>query len=125
MFFKNVVFTIIQIGILYLFYLVGTFVQDFFHLFIPGSIIGMLLFFIVLMVCKPFEQFVSKGTGLILKHLPIFFIPATVGVMVYFDLFKGNGMWLIVITIVSTLMVLVGSAFTTRLVRTVKERRKG
>ncbi len=124
MFFKNLVFSIVQIGILYLFYLFGAFVQDLFQLFIPGSIIGMLLFFIVLMVCKPFERFVSIGTGIILKHLPIFFIPATVGVMVYFDLFKGKGIWLIVITIVSTLIVLIGSAFTTRLVRIVKERKR-
>lgn len=122
---KNIVYTIAQIGILYLFYLIGSFIQNVFHLFIPGSIIGMLLFFILLMVWKPFERFVEKGTSFILAHLPIFFTPATVGVMVYFDLFKGNGAWLIVITIVSTLIVLIGSAYTTRIVQKVKERVRG
>ncbi|MFA8439252.1 CidA/LrgA family protein [Pueribacillus sp. YX66] len=122
---KNIVYTVAQIGILYLFYLIGSYIQDVFRLFIPGSIIGMLLFFIVLMVWKPFERFVEKGTSFILAHLPIFFTPATVGVIVYFDLFKGKGVWLVVITIVSTIIVLISSAYTTRIVQKVKERVKG
>lgn len=121
---KNIVFIIIQIGILYLFYMLGSFIQQSFQLFIPGSIIGMLLFFVLLMIWKPFERFIEKGTSFILAHLPIFFTPATVGVMVYFDLFKGNGFWLIIITIVSTLIVLIGSAYTTRFVQKLKERVK-
>lgn len=121
---KNIVFVIIQIGILYLFYMLGSFIQQSFQLFIPGSIIGMLLFFVLLMIWKPFERFIEKGTSFILAHLPIFFTPATVGVMVYFDLFKGNGFWLIIITIVSTLIVLIGSAYTTRFVQKLKERVK-
>ena len=121
---KNIVFVIIQIGILYLFYMPGSFIQQSFQLVIPGSIIGMLLFFVLLMIWKPFERFIEKGTSFILAHLPIFFTPATVGVMVYFDLFKGNGFWLIIITIVSTLIVLIGSAYTTRFVQKLKERVK-
>lgn len=124
MFLKKLLLTVVQIGILYLFYRIGVFIQHTFHLFIPGSIIGMLLFFMLLMVWKPFHRFIEKGAGFFLSHLPIFFIPATVGVMEYFDLFKGSGIWLIVITIFSTLLVLIVSALTSRFIMWLKRRMK-
>lgn len=122
---KNFIIVILQVAVLYGLYRIGLFIQKLFDLFIPGSIIGMLLFFILLMVAPRFERFVQKGTSFILAHLPIFFTPATVGIMVYFDLFKGQGILLIMITIVSTLIVLIGSAFTTRFALHVKEKVKG
>lgn len=114
-----------QIGVLYLHYFIGSLIQKGFDLPISGSILGMLLFFALLTVWKPFERFVEKGANVILAHLPLFFTPATVGVMIYFDLFKGSGVLLVIITILSTLIVLVGSAYTTRLVHKARERARG
>ncbi|ENH95763.1 murein hydrolase exporter [Gracilibacillus halophilus YIM-C55.5] len=39
---------ILQISILFVFYYIGEAIQQFFSLLIPGSIIGMLLFFLLL-----------------------------------------------------------------------------
>lgn len=122
---KNFIFVVLQVALLYGLYRIGLFIQQLFDLFIPGSIIGMLLFFMLLMVSPRFESFVQKGASFILANLPIFFTPATVGIMVYFDLFKGKGILLIMITIISTLIVLIGSAYTTRFVLRVKEKVKG
>lgn len=121
---KNLVIVIFQVGILYGLYRVGTFLQQLFDLFIPGSIIGMLLFFGLLMLSPRVEKFFQKGASFVLAHLPIFFTPATVGIMMYFDLFKGKGLLLIVITMISTFIVLIGSALTTRFVNQVKEKVK-
>jgi len=122
---KNFIIAIIQVGLLYGLYRIGTLIQQALDLFIPGSIIGMLLFFALLMLSPRVEKFFQKGASFVLAHLPIFFTPATVGIMMYFDLFKGKGVLLVVIAIVSTLIVLISSALTTRLVIRVKEKVKG
>lgn len=122
---KNFIYVIIQVGFLYGLYRIGTFIQQLFDLFIPGSIIGMLLFFSLLMLFPRLEKFFKKGASFVLAHLPIFFTPATVGIMMYFDLFKGKGVLLVVITIVSSIIVLIGSVLTTRFINQVKEKVKG
>lgn len=97
---------IIQIGLLYIFYLIGSFIQTTFNLFIPGSVIGLILLFILLItnIIKPF--WVESGARFMVNHLVLFFIPPTVGVMHYFDVFSGKGFLLILITIVSTIIVI-------------------
>lgn len=122
---KNFIIVIFQAALLYGLFRIGVFIQQMFDLFIPGSIIGMLLFFGLLKFFPAVENFFKIGASFVLAHLPIFFTPATVGIMIYFDLFKGKGMLLIVITVISTLIVLIGSALTTRLVIHVKEKVKG
>lgn len=113
---KKILLTTMQMGLLYLFYRIGLFIQQTFHLFVPGSMIGMLLFFMLLIVWKPMNRLSEQGATFYLNYLPLFFIPATVGVIDYFSLFMGKGFLIIVITIVSTLLVLIGSSYTSQLV---------
>ncbi|MDX1589239.1 MAG: CidA/LrgA family protein [Oleiphilaceae bacterium] len=50
---------------------------------LPGAILGMLLFFVYLLVSRGGGADEQKVGTLLLKHLPLFFIPAGVGVMTF------------------------------------------
>lgn len=106
---------IIQIFLLYCFYLIGTFIQTTFNLFIPGSVIGLILLFIFLMTNVFNVSWIESGAKFMVNHLVLFFIPPTVGIMLYFHVFTGKGFLLIVITIVSTIIVIGCSGFITEL----------
>lgn len=100
-----------QICLLYAFYMIGNFVQNMLDLMIPGSIIGMILLFVFLHIKSfPVDLF-KDGCSVLVKHLPLLFIPATVGVMNYFSLFfSSSGIRSVFITIISTVMVMVSAS---------------
>lgn len=97
---------ILQIGLLDLFYYAGVYIQKLTHLPIPGSVIGLVLLFTMLK-CKVIPvSWIETGTTFIQRYLPLFFIPATVGVMNNFHVFASGGQWLLLILIVSTLITM-------------------
>jgi holin-like protein len=97
---------IMHIIILYAIYLLGDWIQVTLNLFIPGSVIGMILLFVLLLTNVIRVTWIEEGSKLIINHLTLFFIPATVGIMNYFDMFKGNGFLLVLIALLSTAMVM-------------------
>lgn len=100
---------IIQIGILYAFFLLGEFIKGLFNLMIPASILGMLLLFTALTLGLVKLAWIEIGAEFMMRHLVFFFIPPTVGVMNYFNLFGGKGVLLIIIPILSTFLVMLSS----------------
>ncbi|MFB4169062.1 CidA/LrgA family protein [Virgibacillus sp. JSM 102003] len=105
---------IIQIAFLYGIYLIGHWIQEALNLFVPGSVIGLIILFILLSTNVVREVWVEKGADFFLKHLTLFFIPATVGIINYFEVFSGKGFLLIVIVLVSTVLVMAGSGLVTQ-----------
>lgn len=108
----------VHIAILFVFYWLGTWLQHTLHLFIPGSVIGMVLFLICLLtgVFKP--KWAEEGASLLIRHLPLLFLPITVGAIEYLHLFKGSGIWIVIIVLGSTALVMVtGGAVTQALIR--------
>ncbi|OAH58485.1 MULTISPECIES: CidA/LrgA family holin-like protein [Bacillaceae] len=104
----------LQIVVLYIFYIVGVWLSDRLHLPLPGSIIGLLLLWLTLMfkVCP--VNWIESGANFILSYLPLFFIPATVGVMNYFHVFAGKGIFLILIVVLSTLITMTIAGYTSQ-----------
>ncbi|HLR01685.1 MAG TPA: CidA/LrgA family holin-like protein [Virgibacillus sp.] len=101
------VYITLQVALLYVFYMIGSWLQVILDVSIPGSIIGMLLLFVVLCL-KIFPlKWIEQGGQFLNAYLPVFFIPATVGVMNYFHVFKGTGMFLVLIIVSSTLIVMI------------------
>ncbi len=98
--------TTIQILALYGIFLAGNWIQQTFNLIVPGSVIGMIIFFILLLTKGIKVTWMEEGTKLIVNHLTLFFIPATVGVINYFDLFYGKGLLVILIVLISTILVM-------------------
>lgn len=106
---KKIFFIIIQIGLLYVLFYIGETIQQTFQLFIPGSVIGLILLFLLLMSGLMPLRFIEQGASFMTRHLVLFFIPATVGMMQYYELFIGEGMSLLALTIVGTVLVMVVS----------------
>src|SRR5690625_2705532 len=107
-----------HIIILYSFYLLGNWIQISLNLFIPGSVIGMILLFILLLIKGVKLTWVEEGATFLINNLALFFIPATVGIIDYFFLFLGYGFLLIIIVLVSTAMLMaVSGRVSQRLVR--------
>ncbi|MDN7246861.1 CidA/LrgA family holin-like protein [Planococcus shenhongbingii] len=99
-----------QLVVLYGFYLFGEWLREFFNLPLPGSIIGFLLLFAVLLL-KIFPlKWIDSGAHFLLAFLSLYFIPATVGVIDYADVFTGKGVWLIVIAVFSTFLTMAVSS---------------
>lgn len=51
-------------------------------------------------------NWVEEGAKWMNRHLVLFFIPATAGIMNHYALFAGKGIFLIVIVIFSTFLVM-------------------
>lgn len=105
---------ILQFVFIYGFFLLGQLLRQLFDIPLPGSIIGFMLMFIALTLKLFPLRFVESGGMLLLSFLPLFFIPATVGVIEYIDVFAGKGTLLIVLIIFSTLLTMAGSGWTSQ-----------
>lgn len=101
---------IVQVALLYLFYMVGDYLQRLLHLPVSGSIVGLMLLFILLLFRIVPVKWIENGSIAVLSYLPLFFIPATVGIVNHLDIFDGRGLLLILILIVSTVLTMVTAA---------------
>ncbi|MEK4024523.1 CidA/LrgA family holin-like protein [Sporosarcina sp. FSL W7-1283] len=102
----KIVKTLIQVVFLYLFFMLGNFLRQWLSIPLPGSIIGLLILWGLLSFRIIPLNWVEKGAYVFLSTLPLYLIPATVGVMNYGHVFKGKGLLLVVITIVSTFITM-------------------
>ncbi|MFD1852044.1 CidA/LrgA family protein [Oceanobacillus bengalensis] len=112
---------VLHICLLYILFQVGNWIEQTFHLFIPGSVIGMIILFILLLIKVINISWIEEGATFMIKHLTFFFIPVTVGIMSYLDLFRGNGIVLVLITIASTLLVMLSAGHVSQWMITRKE----
>ncbi|PLY01709.1 MAG: CidA/LrgA family protein, partial [Desulfuromonas sp.] len=72
--------------LLLVFQLVGEGFSRVLDLPIPGNVIGMALLLLALSVGWVREEAIREASELLLSYLALFFVPAGVGVMLYFDL---------------------------------------
>ncbi|MBS4202425.1 CidA/LrgA family holin-like protein [Bacillus sp. FJAT-49732] len=100
---------ILQIGLLYLIFLIGSWIQKSLNLFIPGSIIGMFLLFVMLMTGIFKQGWIEKGSILLIKYLPLLFLPVTVGIISFPELLNIKGIQLIFVILISTALVMIST----------------
>ena len=103
-------------------YLIGTRLVTWLDLPVPGSIVGMVLLFIALVsgVCK--LKWVEAAAQLHIKHITLLFIPFIVGVWHFAGIFRVEGIKLVIILAVSSLVVLLVTGFIAEFLET---KRKG
>ncbi|MBS4220658.1 CidA/LrgA family holin-like protein [Bacillus sp. FJAT-49711] len=101
--------TILQIALLYFIFLLGSWIQKTLNLFIPGSIIGMLILYLLLSTGFFKQEWIEKGSVLLIKYLPLLFLPVTVGIISFPQLFNVQGILLILIILFSTALVMVST----------------
>ncbi|KXH82100.1 hypothetical protein AU377_06815 [Sporosarcina sp. HYO08] len=115
----------LQVLVLFGFSMVGNWLQNLLHLPLPGSIIGLILVWLCLML-KVFPlRWIESGALFFLSYLPLFYIPAAIGIMNYGQVFIGKGVLLVIIAIFSTFLTMWLSAWTSQWIARQSEKKKG
>lgn len=102
----QVIRTIFQIGILTVYYYIGVLVVYVTNIFIPASIIGLILLWLSLYFNLIKVQFIQDGATFFLTFLTLFFIPSTIGVIEHPELLSKTGALLVLAVILSTLITI-------------------
>lgn len=105
-----------ELAVLLAIYLLGCQMAVWFAWPIPGGVIGMVLLLLAfaLGVVKPAA--LQMGAGLLMAEMLLFFIPALMSLLDYGGLLRNDGWRILLVIGVSTLMVMLVTAFTVELV---------
>ena len=105
-----------ELAVLLAIYLLGCQMAVWFSWPIPGGVIGMVLLLLAfaLGVVKPAA--LQMGAGLLMAEMLLFFIPALMSLLDYGGLLRNDGWRILLVIGVSTLMVMLVTAFTVELV---------
>ena len=105
-----------ELAVLLAIYLLGCQMAVWFSWPIPGGVIGMVLLLLAfaLGVVKPAA--LQMGAGLLMAEMLLFFIPALMSLLDYGGLLRSDGWRILLVIGVSTLMGMLGTAFTVELV---------
>lgn len=95
----------------------GQAIQDFFNAPIPGSVIGMVILFIFLCLGIVKLEMIEEITSFLLDHLAFFFVPAGVGLIAVMGLIKANGIYILGVSILTTIVVMVVTGHTVQLMK--------
>ena len=97
---------------LLLFQCAGEVVSHVLGLPVPGPVVGMLLLFIALRVRDRVPESIGVAADALARHLSLLFVPAGVGVMMYFGRLAGEWLPIVVALFVSTVVALAVAAIT-------------
>lgn len=97
---------IMQVVILYIYYYAGVAIVEFLHLPFPGSIIGLLLLSLSLHLKWLKVEYIQDGAGFLIGVLTLFFIPTTVGVIEYPELWTAKGLLVLLAVSLSTVIAI-------------------
>jgi holin-like protein len=96
-----------SLTLIILFQFSGVFVQQYFNSPIPGAVIGMILFFIYLCITGGKSENLMKTGNQLLKLLPLFFVPAGVGILVYAEELRIHGIAILASLTVGTVIAFI------------------
>lgn len=89
-----------------LFYFLGETVSHLTGNFIPGSVIGMVLLFLALVLRLAPAEKVRPVARLLIGNMVFFFLPASVGIIASYDILSRNMTAIIVASAVSTVLII-------------------
>ncbi|KGB00406.1 MULTISPECIES: CidA/LrgA family protein [Leclercia] len=101
---------------IYLCLYVGNFLASLLPITIPGSIIGMLILFVLLALQIIPAKWVKPGCSVLIRYMALLFVPIGVGVMQYYDLLKAQYGPIVVSCFISTLVVFLVVSWSSHLV---------
>lgn len=103
----RVIRIIVQIGILWLFYYAGVIIVKLTGIFIPASIIGLVLLWVAMLLNIVNVKWIQDGAGFMIGFLTLFFVPTTVGVIEYPELLTKDGALLVAAVVLSSIITIV------------------
>ena len=105
-----------ELAVLLAIYLVGCQLASWLDWPIPGAVMGLALLLLVFALGWIKPATLSRGAGFLLAEMLLFFIPALMSVLDYRGLLRDEGWQILLVIGVSTLMVMLVTAFTVELV---------
>ncbi len=77
---------------------------------LPGPVVGMMLLFFALLLRAPLPSEIGSTAEGMLKHLSLLFVPAGVGVVQHLDRLSQDGLRLIAVVVLTTVIALAVTA---------------
>lgn len=116
----------LQIILLWLIYELGNFIAVLTRLPVSGNVLGVILLFILLLTGIIPLKIIEDGADLLLKHLSFFFIPIAVGLMEWGNLLKTNGLQLLAVILLGTIICILVTGSLARILTkfSIKEQEK-
>ncbi|MDP4085286.1 MAG: CidA/LrgA family holin-like protein [Bacillota bacterium] len=103
---------ILQVCFLHVFLFLGTALKQMIPLPIPASMFGLFLLFLAL-YCKLIKlKWVELGAKWLMAELLLFFIPSAVGIVNYQQIFSIQGVKIVLLIAISTIIVMGMTALT-------------
>ncbi len=101
-----------QLALILIIWAVGEYISSFLSniIIIPGSIIGMILLFILLKIKVIKVESIEELSNFFLDNMAIFFVPAGVSLINSLDLIGSNVIVLAAIILISTTLVMIVTA---------------
>ncbi len=79
---------------------------------VPGPVLGMVLLFLAMLARAPLPKELGKTSDGLLKHLSLLFVPAGVGVVQNLTVLGNEGLRLIAVVVLGTIITLAVTALT-------------
>ena len=108
---KFVIKLILQLALIMLITFIGTEVQKLLHIPLAGSIVGLMLFFLLLQLKIIPEAWINVGADFLLKTMVFFFIPSVVGIMDVASNITMNYILFFIVIIIGTCLVALSSGY--------------
>lgn len=108
---KFVIKLILQLALIMLITFIGTEVQKLLHIPLAGSIVGLMLFFLLLQFKIIPESWINVGADFLLKTMVFFFIPSVVGIMDIASNITMNYILFFIVIIIGTCLVALSSGY--------------
>ncbi|MCO6333416.1 CidA/LrgA family protein [Staphylococcus epidermidis] len=108
---KFVIKLILQLALIMLITFIGTEVQKLLHIPLAGSIVGLMLFFLLLQFKIIPESWINVGADFLLKTMVFFFIPSVVGIMDVASNITLNYILFFIVIIIGTCLVALSSGY--------------
>lgn len=108
---KFVIKLILQLALIMLITFIGTEVQKLLHIPLAGSIVGLMLFFLLLQFKIVPESWINIGADFLLKTMVFFFIPSVVGIMDVASNITMNYILFFIVIIIGTCLVALSSGY--------------
>lgn len=105
-----------ELAVLIGFYAVGKLLVSILNLAIPPGVIGLALLLTVFACGWATPEQLKRGAALLLGEMLLFFIPAVMSLLDYGVLIKTQGWKIVLIIILSTILVMLGTAITVELI---------
>jgi len=87
---QRVVLMVRSLMVLMLFHLLGVWVVSYFSLNLPGSICGLLMLLVFLVLRGGVSPLLQQTSDTLFAHLPLFLIPGTVGIVSWWPLLANK-----------------------------------